>query len=196
VRSKPTSNNSFNRSAKSNVAMEISPATSPVNVEVIAASIEQEPIVAHLLELYAHDFSEFMDLKLGSDGRFGYEPLPLYWTESHRHPFLISVNGHLAGFVFVRKGSQISSDENVWDMAEFFIVRGYRRLGIGTAVAHNIWRKFPGKWEVRVIDRNRKAKEFWGDAIGRFTGETISSTPFEKDGEGWHVFSFESKHAA
>jgi predicted acetyltransferase len=170
--------------------------TTHINIEIIPALQEQEPILANLLELYAHDFSEFLDLKLGADGRFGYEQLPLYWKEPGRYPFLIMVNGHLAGFVFVHKGSQISADGNIWDMTEFFIVRGYRRLGIGIKTAHEIWKQFPGKWEVRVIDRNQKAKEFWGRAIGKFLGKTINPTPFLKNGEGWHLFSFESKHAA
>jgi predicted acetyltransferase len=176
--------------------MAISQTTSPVNVEIIPALKTQEPILANLLELYAHDFSEFIDLKLGADGRFGYEHLPLYWKEASRHPFLIMVNGHLAGFVFVRRGSEISNYTDVWDMAEFFIVRGYRRHGIGTEVAHQIWRKFPGQWEVRIIDRNQQAKGFWGRAIGEFLGRPINPTPFLKNGEGWHVFSFESKRAA
>ena len=41
----------------------------------------QELVLANLLELYAHDFSEFHDLELGMDGRFGYSHLPLYWSE-------------------------------------------------------------------------------------------------------------------
>jgi predicted acetyltransferase len=176
--------------------MEISQTTPSVSVEVIPASPEQEPILANLLELYAHDFSEFMGLKLGANGRFGYAQLPLYWKEPDRYPFLIMVNGHWAGFVFVRRGSQISGDENIWDVAEFFIVRGYRRLGIGRKVAHEVWKKFPGTWEVRVIDRNQKAKDFWGRAIGEFIGKAIDPIPFDKDGEGWHIFSFESKRAA
>src|SRR6185436_3549414 len=138
--------------------MTISQITSPVNVEIISALEEQEPILANLLELYAHDFSEFIDLKLGADGRFGYKHLSLYWKEPDRYPFLIIAEGHFAGFVFVRRGSEISNDADVWDMAEFFIVRGFRRLGLGMKVAQEIWKKFPGKWEVRVIDRNQKAK--------------------------------------
>ena len=49
--------------------------------------------MANLLELYAHDFSELRRLKLREDGRFGYEALPLYWTEPGRYPFLIRVDG-------------------------------------------------------------------------------------------------------
>jgi predicted acetyltransferase len=133
-----------------------------------------------------------MDLKLGPDGRFGYEHLRLYWTEPDRYPFLILVNGDLAGFVFVQKGSQISADADVWDVAEFFIVRGSRRLGVGTKAAHEVWKRFAGKWEVRVINRNKEANEFWARAIEMFLGRTISSTPFEKNGRAWQLFSFES----
>src|SRR5262250_3041877 len=85
-------------------------------LEVIPALPEREPILANLLELYVHDFSEFMDLKLGADGRFGYRDLPLYWSEPNRYPFIVTADGYLAGFALVRRGSEISGDPNVWDM--------------------------------------------------------------------------------
>jgi predicted acetyltransferase len=116
----------------------------PVIVEVLPASSDQETVLANLLELYAHDFSEFMELELGADGRFGYKYLSSYWKEQGRHPFLIKVNGNLAGFMLVREGSQISGDEDVWDMAEFFVIRGLRRHGVGMKAAHDIWRRFLG----------------------------------------------------
>ena len=123
-------------------------------IEVVPAAPEQEPILANLLELYAHDFSEFTAVALGADGRFGYPRLPLYWTEPDRHPLLVRVEGKWAGFVLVKRGSEVSGDENVWDVAEFFIARGYRRRGIGMKVVHQVWRRFPGQWEVRVMEAN------------------------------------------
>jgi predicted acetyltransferase len=173
------------------------PADRPsAHLEVIAAAPEQEPIVANLLELYAHDFSEFYDLDLGADGRFGYRDLPLYWSEPNRHPFLVRMDGNLAGFVLVKRGSLISGDEAVWDMAEFFVVRGYRRRGIGTQVAHEVWRQFPGRWEVRVLQSNHSAHHFWKHAIKAFVGQAIDPVPVEKNGEDWHLFSFESARGA
>jgi predicted acetyltransferase len=165
------------------------------HVEVIPATPEQAPVLANLLELYAHDFSEFHDLALGADGRFGYRHLPLYWSESGRHPFLVRLDGNLAGLVLVKRGSEISGSEGVWDMAEFFVVRGYRRRGIGTEIAHEVWRRFPGLWEVRVMQSNRPACHFWEHAIAEFTGQTIHSIRVEKGGEWWHLFSFESSRA-
>jgi predicted acetyltransferase len=170
--------------------------TSPADVAVVPALPEQEPVLSNLLELYAHDFSEFTGLRLGADGRFGYEHLPLYWKEPDRHPFLITVDGALAGFVLVRKVSQVSGDVETWDVAEFFIARGYRRLRAGTKAAHEVWRRFPGKWEVRVMNRNRSAREFWARAVGEFLGRTVAPIPYERDGEDWQLFSFESPRAA
>ncbi len=155
-------------------------------VQVIPATVDQMPIVANLLQLYAHDFSEFHDLELGPDGRFNYPPLPLYWTDPNRYPFLVRIEGKLAGFVLVKRESSI------WDMVEFFVVRGCRRRGIGTAIAHDVWRRFPGLWEVRVMESNQSALQFWQRAISAFTGTAIQPFSIEKDGKAWKVFSFES----
>ena len=69
--------------------------------------MEQAPILANLLELYAHDFSELISLEPGPDGRFGYDKLLLYWTEAGRHPLLIAVDGRWASFALVKRGSEI-----------------------------------------------------------------------------------------
>lgn len=163
------------------------------SVEVIRAAAEQASILANLLELYAHDFSEFDDVTVGADGRFGYRSLPLYWSEPGRHPFLVWVDRTLAGLVLVKKGSEVSGDDTVWDVAEFFVLRGYRRRRIGTQIAHQVWRQFPGQWEVRVMHSNIPARKFWAQAISSLTGEAANPVRVEKDGKDWTVFSFESK---
>jgi predicted acetyltransferase len=162
------------------------------NLEIIAAAPEQEPVLANLLELYAHDFSEFHDLEIGEDGRFGYSPLRLYWSEPNRHPFVVKLDGKLAGLVLVKKGSSISANDAVLDMAEFFILRGCRRRGIGTQVAHEVWRRFPGLWEVRVMEANIPAQQFWAGAIATFLGENILPVPIEIGGRRWVLFSFDT----
>jgi predicted acetyltransferase len=161
-------------------------------IELVSASLEQQPILADLLELYVHDFSEFHPIELGEDGGFRYPGLHLYWSESTHLPFLIAIDDKFAGFALVRKGSRLSGDPNVWDMAEFFVLREYRRCGAGTRIAHEAWRRFPGKWEVRVMQANVSAHEFWERAIAAFTGQAIHSSGFEKNGVSWRFFSFES----
>jgi predicted acetyltransferase len=161
-------------------------------IELLPVAREQQHVLANLLELYAHDFSELMDVPLGNDGRFGYPQLPLYWEEPNRFPFLVR-SGTLAGFALVKRGSEVSGDENVWDMAEMFVVRGQRRRGIGTEVAHQVWRRFPGAWEVRVMEANVAALPFWARAIAGFVGRVVAPSRFARPGKAWNVFAFESR---
>jgi predicted acetyltransferase len=96
----------------------------------------------------------------------------------------------LAGFVLVQQGSQVSDRADVWDMAEFFIIRGYRRHRIGTTAAHDVWRKFPGPWEVRVMEQNTVAQAFWSRAIASFVGFAVDPSVNEIKGKSWTVFCF------
>lgn len=165
------------------------------NIEIIPASLEQKPILANLLELYTYDFCEFVDLEIGPDGRFGYRDLDIYWTEPARHPLLVYVDSRLAGFALIDGLPRESPDVLVWDVAEFFILRGYRRAGIGTQVAHQVWKRFPGRWQVRVIVSNEPAYRFWHHAIKSFAGQEIGATRVKQGGRERHLFSFESIHA-
>jgi predicted acetyltransferase len=162
------------------------------DLEVTAAASDEEAVLARLLELYAHDLSAIADLRIGADGRYGYGPLPLYWTEAGRHPLLVRVGGDLAGFALVQKGSLVTGAPDVWDMAEFFVLRPYRRQGIGVRAAHEVWGRHPGRWEVRVMDRNTAALRFWEHAVGAFVGGEVEPVLTGVAGKRWHVFGFTS----
>jgi predicted acetyltransferase len=167
-------------------------AASGSTVEVVTATSDQSVIVANLFELYAHDFSEFHDVEPGEDGRFGFNKLHLYWSDPDRHAFLIKFRGKLAGFVLVKRGSAISEDDCVWDMAEFFVLRRYRRYGVGTEAARQIWTRHPGRWEVRVMEGNKAAYEFWARAIKTVFNQVASRVRFEIADRIWFVFAFDS----
>lgn len=55
------------------------------------------------------------------------------------------MNKKLAGFVLIQKGSPIDNmDTEIWDVVEFFIMRKYRRRGVGEFVAKNLWPSIKG----------------------------------------------------
>ena len=169
----------------------ITPA-SGFTVEVVTATPEQSVAVANLFEFYAYDFSEFHDVEPGEDGRFGFNKLHLYWSDPNRHPFLIKYRGKLAGFVLVKKGSEITEDDCVWDMSEFFVLRRYRRYGVGTEAARQIWTRYPGRWEVRVMEANKAAHEFWARAIKSVLNQAISPVRVQIADRVWLVFALDS----
>ena len=163
-----------------------------MQLELIKATIEQKPVLANLLELYAYEFTEFCDFDIGDNGFYGYEYLPLYWTEPTRFPYLIYINNKIAGFILVQKGPPISEDPAVWDISEFFVMKKYKQQGVGTAAAFKIWKQFKGSWQVRVLVSNPIACSFWLQAIKKFTAtDPIKTTATIKKND-WIIYSFES----
>lgn len=163
------------------------------NLELIPATPEQAPILANLIELYAYDFSEFLAIDLEEDGRFSYPTLPLYWTEPDRHPFLIRIDHKLGGFALIKKGSEVFDNPHVWDLAEFFILRRFRRHGVGIIAAHKLWSLFPGPWEVRVMQANTAAQPFWAKAIASFIGKDLTPIRIEHGERPLLLYSFISE---
>ena len=127
-------------------------------VEVVDAAITDKPVVRRLLELYLHDFSEFEPADVDDHGYFGYRYLDHYWTDDDRRPLLFRVDGKWAGFALVRTGAP-------HDMAEFFVMRRYRRGGVGSRAARAVFERFPGDWQVRQMAANPRATDFWRRAI-------------------------------
>ena len=138
----------------------------PTGVMLQRATPDMAPVLGNLLELYVHDLSDVFPIELGPEGRFGYDKLPLYWAEpAVRHAFLIKHGGHLAGFAFATRGSPASENPEDLDVAEFFVLRGHRRSGVGRRAAMALWDAVPGHWVVRVSEANRAGLPFWSDVI-------------------------------
>jgi predicted acetyltransferase len=141
-----------------------------MSLEVRAATGDDFARLAALLQLYVYDFSEMLGIDVGDDGRFDAPSLQGYGTDPRRHAFLVWVDGKLAGFAMIHRGSRLTGDESVFDMAEFFVLRKYRRRGVGEHVAGWLFDCFRGPWEVRQKAENQAATAFWRRAIGRYTG--------------------------
>lgn len=161
-------------------------------VELTQVGPEHQRSLENLLELYIHDFSEFVPIDVGEDGRFGYPDLSLYWREPGRMPFLARIEGKLAGFALVTRGPGLYANEEVWDVSEFFVLRRYRHRGVGTEMAEKIWSLCPGRWQIRVRSDNLGGLRFWNLAIAKFTRGPVSAQDFEIKGVVWNLLSFQS----
>jgi predicted acetyltransferase len=164
------------------------------SVRLQPATVDQAPLLANLLELYAHDLSAALGLDIGSDGRYGYPSLPLYFRAGERRfPFLIRVGDDLAGFVLATRGSPLGAYPTDLDVAEFFVLRRHRRSGVGTAAAVRLWDEMPGHWIVRVADCNPAALPFWTTTIGAYTGGRFGQEQRTWAGRLWTRFAFHSR---
>lgn len=167
-------------------------------VSLAPAAPHDAPLLANLLELYIHDLSEaFPFIELGPEGRFGYPKLPLYWSEPERRfPFLIKLGARVVGFVLATRGSPATDDPNVYDVAEFFVLRRFRRSAVGSQAARQLWDRLPGRWIVRVSLGNVGALPFWERTISDYSRGTVAVSLRAGEPNAWRDFSFESSRAA
>ncbi len=75
-----------------------------------------------------------------------------YWQDENRHPYILKCANELAGFVLQRY-----NEENMNEIAEFFVIIKYRKMGAGTFMANKMFELYKGKWEVRTLIKNEKA---------------------------------------
>jgi predicted acetyltransferase len=146
-----------------------------MRLTVDPATPDERDTVANLLQFYLYDFSEFdpEEPDVDAGGRFGYPDLDDYWREPGRHPFLFRVDGRLAGLALVRRLDR-PGREPCWGLVEFFILRHYRRLGLGRQAAISLFDRFPGRWEVGEIHENTGAITFWRRVIAEYTAGRYS----------------------
>ncbi len=168
-----------------------------VAVTLEPAAPHEATLLSNLLELYIHDLSTTFPVKLGPDGRYGYEQLPRYWSEpDRRFPFIIRCDERVAGFVLATRGSPVSDDPDVFDVAEFFVLRRYRRWGVGRRAALLLWRSLPGRWTVRVSEGNAGALLFWAGVVAEFTSGAATEARTPGNPNAWRVFSFDTERVA
>jgi predicted acetyltransferase len=137
------------------------------NLEVRPASEADRLPLRRMLELYQHDLSDVWDQDLNMQGEYGYA-LEKYWTDPTRRAFVFLVGGRYAGFALVNNSVTFPGNEH-W-MAQFFVLKKYRRQEVGSRAAQCVFNLVPGRWEVGQMASNFPAHRFWRRVIGAYTG--------------------------
>lgn len=149
------------------------------------ATAADRPIIGHLLELYLYDMAEIYRFPVGPDGLYAYDRLDEFWV----HPHLILSNDDIAGFALIIERCPITGRSPCYFMAEFFVMRPYRRQGFGTGCALGLIGEYPGLWHVGVVERNHQAAKFWAHLFEPFQTRI---SHHEHDDERWLLYEFEA----
>jgi predicted acetyltransferase len=153
------------------------------DLELREATPGERPLLAALAELYQYDFTEFTGEDVDSDGRYGAQWLHDYWSDPARTPFVARVGGAPAGFALVSRRRSLEGARDLMDVNEFFVMRKYRRGNVGERMARELFDRFAGPWQVRVMASNLPAQAFWRAIIGRYAGGKYDEAAW--DDEHW-----------
>lgn len=133
----------------------------PFTVELLQTGAEQAELVRNLYQFYAYESSDWEQEDVEVDGRFYIheEHLARYWQEPQWSANLILVDGFIAGFLLVERSELPAL--NALELADLFILKRYRRKGIGRAVVSQVLTSGESDWLVRFYDQDETAQAFW-----------------------------------
>jgi len=155
----------------------------------------RKQVIAGLMQLYLYDFTLYTNLEVNQDGVFpGYPGLDDYWRRgTGKYPFLMTHGGHPAGFALVDRLTE--PEEGDYYMTEFFVMQKYRRCGLGSWAACELFDRFQGRWKVTQVKKNLPAQAFWRKVIGGYTGQQFEEKIHPSSGNVSQYFTSHKVHA-
>jgi predicted acetyltransferase len=107
---------------------------------------------------------------LGEVGHSESDQLTRWFGDGTASPLLILRGQQPVGFAMVARGGTHAGQPAVdYRMAEFFVARAFRRLGVGRLAVEIILNRFAGRWEIVEYQRNPAAVAFWRRVVAGYT---------------------------
>ena len=159
-------------------------------IDILLAPIEKKHIIRHLLELYVHDMSEWEQTDVNEAGLYGYKYLDHFWTEDGRYPYLMTADGHYCGFAFVRT-APVQGEYN--SIAEFFIMRKYRKHGLARHLLEYVHEHHLGEWSHSAHINNLVSQAMCRKVFPALAVDGVQETVSEDTVE-WRYTTSPNKH--
>ncbi len=148
-------------------------------LKVELAKEEQKNISKKYLDEYLIELSNYdNNIKFDDSGLPIYKWFDFYWNDKGRYPFLFYVDSEIAGISFVRE-----LHENVYEIAEFYVVPKFRGNGNALWFAGEIANKFDGEIEFSTRLTNPRAIRFWD----KFAGSFDSVITMDNEWKNWAI---------
>jgi ribosomal-protein-alanine N-acetyltransferase len=93
-----------------------------------------------------------------------------WFGDPNTFPLVILRGDEPVGFARVLRAVAAADQPRIeYRMAEFFVARACRRLGIGRTAVQLILSRFAGRWEINEYLRNAAAVSFWRRVVAAYT---------------------------
>jgi aminoglycoside 6'-N-acetyltransferase I len=152
------------------------------------ASAADREWLTNVYPFYLHDISEFDEhyYTLSDRGLWVPDHLPSWLQDDTDHPLIIRQSGTRVGFALVNETPSVHMLPGCrFRLSEFFILKRYRRTGIGLRAAQALFDRFRGRWQLSILPRNAPAIAFWCRVLGDRASLKEESRP---TGEILYVF--------
>ena len=107
---------------------------------------------------------------LGEVGHREGDQIAHWFGDPNTFPLIIVKGSEPVGFARVLRAVAGGAAARIdYRMAEFFVMRTRRRLGIGQTAVQLILSRFAGRWEINEYLRNAGAVSFWRRVVAGYT---------------------------
>lgn len=148
-------------------------------IELKQAEKSDHQLIVNLMQFYNYDFSEWVPLSFSEDGFFAIRPKLEYLSSPTTRPFLVFVDGDIAGFLIV--DDEVHATGAKHNIGYFFVARRFRGLGVGTQAVSDLLLKIPGPWQIWHVRENLGAAAFWAKVIPMVSGGEYAVHSLEID---------------
>jgi len=150
----------------------------------------QDATLQNLFEHYLHDMAEWFQFDYAPDGRYAHDPAT--YRNNGAEVWFAYVGEIPIAFALVGSAHAFIDDADAKDLDEFFVVRRYRRNGVGRDFARQVWDAYRGRWVVRVFQGNVPAVPFWRGAIAEYTDRAYHEEIRNIRDRPWSYFTFDN----
>jgi predicted acetyltransferase len=151
---------------------------------------ESEAVLRNLFQHYLRDMAEWFEVDVNPDGSYAYD-ISAIWEKGFE-AYLAKVGDSVTGFALVGSADEWLGEAGAHDVHEFFVLRGFRRSGVGQHMATHTWNEHAGEWLVRVLEVNAPALAFWRAAIKGYARGSHKEEGRLVKGRPWVFFRFTS----
>ncbi|MCY7319633.1 MAG: GNAT family N-acetyltransferase [Ramlibacter sp.] len=150
-----------------------------MSLELRKARPDDFSALQQMLELYQYDLSDIWHQDTDAEAKYGFN------LERHRqgerfHAHVALEGSQYVGFALVAPAI-VTRKDGSW-MEQFFILKKYRRSGVGRALALHVFSSHPGPWEVGQMPANLAARAFWRKVIAAATAGSFVEVQIT---QGW-----------
>jgi predicted acetyltransferase len=163
---------------------------SPSNPLLTKIGPESEPVLRDLFKHYLAEMAEWFEIESDAGGSYSYD-FSSIWKNGY-DTYLAKAGEAIAGFAIIGSAAEWLEDPAAHDVHEFFVLREFRRSGLGQRMATLLWSERPREWLVRVLEANTPALLFWRAAISTYTRGSFDERTRIINGRPWRFFRFVS----
>lgn len=132
-------------------------------MRIVKVDINQKTILKNFMTLFLHDLSEFneeLDIN-PENGLFEFDVLEWFFDKEGLAPYFIVHEHQTIGFILLQSAPFVNLERYDFLVNSFFILKKYRRKGLGKQAAQQVFEQFPGRYAIGQLSGNQPAIAFW-----------------------------------